>query len=157
MFHRTTLQPGSSSAPQHMYTPEALRHIGTQIEALVSQHSSLEMYRRSIERQLFSIAAQIQEQDVALIPRTVFLLLEMRGSGGVSNQLEQIARILHEVGYWKPRVRVQNYHRQDVYQLGKSAQKLFDDYTKLDRRIRELHARLGNIKQCRQLQPETTP
>lgn len=157
MFHRTTLQPGSSSAPQHMYTPEALRHIGTQIEALVSQHSSLEMYRRSIERQLFSIAAQIQEQDVALIPRTVFLLLEMRGSGGVSNQLEQIARILHEVGYWKPRVRVQNYYRQDVYQLGKSAQKLFDDYTKLDRRVRQLNARLGNIKQCRQLQSQTTP
>ena len=46
-------------------------------------------------------AEQVHEQDMALIPGGVFLLVEIGGSGGVSDQLEQIARILHEQGYWK--------------------------------------------------------
>ncbi len=156
MYYRVALQPDPSFTWSDMYTPETLQQIGTQLEAMASHHSSLEIHKRAIERQLASIAAQIKEQDVVLIPRTVFLLLEMRGSGGVSDQLEQIARILHEEGYWKPRERVQNYHRQDVYQLGKSAQRLFDDYAVLDRRVEQLHARLGHIKERRQMESETT-
>jgi hypothetical protein len=105
-----------------MYTAETLRHIGAQVEALTSRHCSLQPHKRAIERQLASIAAQIHEPDVVLTPRTVFLLLEMRGSGGVSDHLEQIARILHEEGYWKPHERVWNSQGQDVYYLGKSAQ-----------------------------------
>ena len=149
--------PSPPSTGPNKYTPETLRHIGTQVEALASRHSSLQMHKQAIERQLDSIAAQIHEPDVALIPRNVFLLLEMRGSGGVSAQLEQIACILHEEGYWKPRGRVQHYHQQDVYQLGKSAQKLFDDYAVVDRRVEQLHARLEHIKECRRMRSETTP
>jgi hypothetical protein len=158
LYHMgVALHPNPSSTWPEIYTPETLRQIGTQVEALMSYHNSLEIHKRSIERQLASIAIQIQEQDVVLIPRTVFLLLEMRGSGGVSDQLEQIACILHEEGYWKPRERVQNYHRQDVYQLGKSAQRLLDDYAVLDRRVEQLHTRLGHIKERRQMESEMTP
>jgi hypothetical protein len=157
MASRVVLQPDPSSPGPDKYTPETLKHIGTQVEALTSRHSSLKLHKRAIERQLRSIAAQIHEQVGVLIPRNIFLLLEMRGSGGVSDQLEQIARILHEQGYWKPQGRVQNYHGQDVYQLGKSTQRLFDDYAKLDRRVEQVHARLGDIKQRRQLAAETTP
>jgi hypothetical protein len=146
MSNRVTLQPNPSSTRLERYTPETLRHIGIQVEALLSRHSSLEMYRRSIEWQLALMAAQIHEDDVLLLPRSVFLLVEMRGSGGVSAQLEQIARILGEVGYWKPPVHVQNYRRQDVYHLGESAQRLFDDYTVLDERVKQLHAQLGHLK-----------
>ena len=78
---------------------ETLRRIERQIEALVSQERSLLTHKRAIERQLASIAAHIHEPDMMLIPRTVFLLLEMRGNGGVSGQLEYIARIVHEQGY----------------------------------------------------------
>jgi hypothetical protein len=115
------------------------------------------MHKRAIERQLAAIAAHISEHDAVLLPRSVFLLLEMRGSGGVSAQLEQIARIVHEQGNWIPHGRVPNYHRQDVYHLGKSAQRLFDDYAALNRRVEHVHARLGDIKQRRQLATETTP
>ncbi len=81
----------------------------------------------------------------------------MRGSGGVSAQLEQIARIVDEQGYWKPRGHVPNYYRQDVYHLGQSAQRLFDEYTVLDRRIEQLQAHLSHIKQCKQIVSDTTP
>jgi hypothetical protein len=157
MYHRAASQPDPSSTWLEMYSPETLRSIGTQVEALVSRHSSLASHKQAIERQLASMAAQIHEQDVALIPRTVFLLLEMRGSGAVSDQLEQIARILHEQGYWKPRGRVQNYYRQEVYHLGRSAQRLFDDYAVLDRRVEQLNTRLGQIRERWQMESETTP
>jgi TRAP-type mannitol/chloroaromatic compound transport system substrate-binding protein len=75
----------------------------------------------------------------------------------VSNSLEHIAHIVHEQGYWRPKERVQNYHRQDVYQLGKSAQRLFDDSQVLARRVALLQARLRNLKQYRYLSFETTP
>jgi hypothetical protein len=75
----------------------------------------------------------------------------------VSEQLEQIARLVLEEGYWKPREHVQHYYRQGVYLLGKSAQRLFDDYAVLDRRVEQVHARLEHIKQRQQLKPETTP
>lgn len=52
---------------------------------------------------------------------------------------------------------MQNYHRQDVYQLGKSTQRLFDDFAQLDQRVEQVHARLADIKQRRQLAAETTP
>jgi len=133
------------------------RHVGTQVEALMSQHSSLQLHKRAIERQLTLIAAHINEYDVVLNPRSVFLLLELRGSGGVSEQLEQIAHILHEEGYWKPRGRVQNYDRQDVYHLGKSTQRLFDDYALLDQRVEQLNAGLEAIKERQQLTSEMTP
>ena len=136
---------------------ETLRHIGTQVQALLSHHSSLTMHKRAIERQLASMAAQIHEPDIVLIPRTVFLLVEMRGSGGVCDQLEQIARIVHEQGYWQPHERVQNYQRQDVYHLGKSAQSLFDDCAALDRRVEHLHTRLGDIRERRQMKAEMAP
>ena len=123
----------------------------------MSQHSSLEVHKQAIERQLASIAARINEQEAALIPRDIFLLLELRGSGGVSEQLEQIARFLHEEGYWKPRGRVQYYSQQDVYQLGKSTQKLFDDYAALHQRAEQLCVRLEAIKERRQMTPEMTP
>ena len=139
------------------YHPETLRHIGTQLEALISQHSSLLIHKRAIERQLSSIAASIKEQVLVLIPRNVFLLLEMRGSGGVSNQLEQITHIVREEGYWIPRVRVQNYYRQDVYRLGKSVQRLFDDFAVLHQRVEQFNARLWHIKKCQQMEPEMTP
>jgi len=80
----------------------------------------------------------------------------MRGSGRVNEQIEQIAHIVHEQGYWKPSGRVQNYHMQDVYHLGKSAHKLFNDYEVLDRRVEQLQAWLRHIKQCRQMEAETT-
>jgi hypothetical protein len=151
------LQPDPSSTGLARSTPETLRHIGTEVEALTHQHSGLKIHKRAIERQLTSIAAQIHEEDVVLLPRTVFLLLETRGSGGVSAQLEQIARILHEQGYWKPQERVQHYSRQDVYHLGKSAQRLFDDYAALDWQVEQLQARLEHIKERQQMPSETTP
>src|SRR5438105_1815511 len=101
IYSRVTSQAHPSSTSSDIYPPEMLRQIGTQVEAAMSQHSSLEVHKRAIERQLASIAARINEQEVALIPRDIFLLLELRGSGGVGEQLEQIACILHEEGYWK--------------------------------------------------------
>ena len=157
MHSRVVWQPDPSSTRPARYTPETLRHIGTQVEALTSHCSSLKIHKRAIERQLASIAAHIHEQDIVLIPRTVFLLLEARGSGGVSAQLEQIARIIGEEGYWKPRERIQNYHRQDVYHLRESAQRLFDDYTALDRQVEQLHVRLEHIKERWQMASRTTP
>ncbi|GAC1647835.1 MAG: hypothetical protein NVS4B12_15830 [Ktedonobacteraceae bacterium] len=136
---------------------EILQDIETQVEVLISRHSSLMIHKRAIERQLASIAVRIHEPDVELTPRSVFLLLEIRGSGGVGEQLEQIAHIVHEQGYWKPNGQVQNYRLQDIYHLGKSVQRLFDDCTVVDRRIEELHAWLGHMKQCRQIGAETTP
>jgi hypothetical protein len=157
MSHRVIVQPSPASTQPARYSPEMLRHIGTQVEALMSQHSGLKLHKRAIERQLAAIAAQISEQEGVLLPCSVFLLVEIRGSGGVSAQLEQIASIAHEQGYWKPQGRVQNYHRQDVYQLGESTQRLFDDFAQLDQRVEQVHARLADIKQRRQLAAETTP
>jgi hypothetical protein len=157
MYNRVALQPNPSPRRPASYTPETLRHIGIQVEALTSRHASLKIHKRAIERQLAAIAARINTQGVVLVPHTIFLLLEMRGSGGVSDLLEKIAYIVHEQGYWKPRERIQNYHRQDVYYLGKSAQKLFDDYAALDWRVEQMHVRLGHIKQLRQMANETTP
>ncbi len=149
--------PNPSSTWPTRYSPEMLRHIGKQVESLMSRHSSLKMHKQAIERQLAAIAARISEHDAVLLPRSVFLLLEMRGSGGVSAQLEQIARIVHEQGYWKPPGHVPNYHQQDVYRLGKSAQRLFDDYAALDGRVEQVHGLLGDIKQRMHLAAETTP
>jgi hypothetical protein len=158
MIYDVALRAELSTVYPESYSPEALWRIGRQVEALLSQHSSLEMYRRSIEWQLGLIAAQIHaEEDVLLTPHSVFLLLELRGSGGVSAQLEQIARTLREVGYWKPPAHVQDYHRQDVYRLGKSAQQLFDDYAKVDLRVRQLNALIARIKEQRRMNPRTTP
>jgi hypothetical protein len=154
---RLTSQTHPSSTWSALYPPETLRQIGTQVEAVMSQHSSLGVHKQAIERQLASIAARINEQEGALIPRDIFLLLELRGSGQVSEQLEQIARILHEEGYWKPRGRVQYYSQQDVYQLGKSIQKLFDDYAALHQRAEQMCVRLEAIKEHRQMTPEVTP
>jgi hypothetical protein len=151
------LQQDSSPPGPEKYTPEALKQIGRQVEEQTSRHSSLKFHKRAIEQQLTSIAAHIHAPVGVLIPGNIFLLLEMRGSGGVSDQLEQIVRILHEQGYWKPQGRVCNYHRQDVYHLGKSVQQLFDDYTALDRRIEQVQAQLRHIKQCRQVVADTTP
>ena len=133
MFFRVAFRRGPSCKRPDRYPPEILRHIGAQVEVVRNRHASLQIHTRAIERHLASIAAHIQEPDAALTPRSVFLLLEMRGSGGVSEQLEQIACILHEQGYWKPHGRVKNYRRLDVYHLGKSAQRLFEDYAMLDR------------------------
>lgn len=133
------------STKPEISSPETLRRVESQVELLLSQHSNLELHRRSIERQLGLIAAHIHEENVPLIPCRVFLLLELRGSGGVSASLEQIARILCEVGYWKPRVSVWNYRPQDVYQLGRSAQKLFDNCTALDRKVKQLQAQVEQI------------
>ncbi len=130
-----------STGPQST-SPESLRRVESEVETFASKHSNLELYRRSIERQLGLIAAQIHEENVPLIPDRVFLLLELRGSGGVGAQLEQIARILCEAGYWKPPSGVGNYRRQDVYHLGRSAQKLFDDYEAIDRRVKQLQAQV---------------
>jgi hypothetical protein len=158
MVHRASSQAHPSSLrPERYHSSETLRSTGAQVEALVSRHSSLQIHKRAIEQQLALMAAQIHEQDVALIPGSVFLLVEIRGSGGVSDQLEHIARILHEQGYWKPRERVQSYHRQDVYHLGRSAQKLFEDYEAADRRVRQLLVLLGHIKERLQVESESTP
>jgi hypothetical protein len=157
MYNRVASQPDPSSRRPTRYTPETLRHIGIQVEALVSQHGSLKIHKRAIERQLTAIAARISKQDGVLNPHNIFLLLEIRGSGGVSAQLEQIAHIVHEHGYWKPQQHVQDYHRQDVYYLGKSVQKLFDDDTALDWRVEQLRVRLGHIKQLRHMASEMTP
>ena len=157
MYERVGGPPDDASGWSARYTAETLRHIGRQVEALMIQYSSLQLHKRVIERHLASMAAQIHEPDVILTPRAVFLLLEMRGSGGGSDHLEQIARIVEEQGYWKPHERVQSYHRQDVYQLGKSAQQLFDDYLMLARRVEHLQAALQNIKQHRHLAAETAP
>jgi hypothetical protein len=134
-----------------------LRYIGVQVETLMSQYCSLRVHKRAIERQLAAIAARICEQDVVLLPGSVFLLLELRGSGGVRAQLEQIVRIVEEQGYWKPREHVSNYHWQDVYHLGQSAQRLFNDATALERRIEHVQAHLKLIKQCRHMDSETSP
>jgi len=157
MFRHVSVQSDPSSTQPAKYSPQMLRHIGIQVESLMSKQSSLKMHKQAIERQLAAIAARISEHDGVLLPRSVFLLLESRGSGGVSTQLEQIAHIVHEQGYWKPQGHVPNYHRQDVYRLGKSAQRLFDDYKELDRQVEHVHALLGDIKQRRQLPTETTP
>ena len=138
MSYYVALHPGSSAIRSEKYSPETLRRIGRQVEALLSQHSSLEMYRRSVEWQLGLIAEQMQEDDVLLVPCSVFHLLETRGSAEVSAHLAQIAGILREAGYWQREAREQDYHRPDVYQLGKSAQKLFDDCAALDRRASQL-------------------
>lgn len=135
-------QPKPPSTVPEFSSLETLQRAESQLESLLSQYRNLELHRRSIERQLGLIAAYIHEENVPLIPCRVFLLLELRGSGGVGAHLEQIAHILCEVGYWKPPARVQNYHRQDVYHLGRSAQKLFDDYAALDWRIIQLQALL---------------
>ncbi len=156
MYSRIVEQSDLSSRWATRSSSETLQHIEKQVEALISQHSSLMIHKRAIEQQLTSIVTQIHEPDVVLSPRAVFLLLEMRGSGGVSEQLEQIAHIVHEQGYWKPNGHVQNYRLQDVYHLGKSAQKLFDDYAVVDRRVEQLYAWFRHIKQCRQMKAETT-
>jgi hypothetical protein len=134
---------------------ETLQHIERQVEALISQHSSLTIHKRAIERQLASIAVHIHEPDVMLTPHTVFLLLQMRGSGGVSEQLEHIAHIVDEQGYWKPNGRIQNYRLHEVYYLGKSAQRLFDTYEVVDRRAQQLYGWLTHIKQHQQMEVET--
>lgn len=157
MDSQVVFQPDSLSPRLEKYTAEALKHIGRQVEAQISRHSSLRLHKLAIEQQLRAIAAQIHEPVGVLIPGNIFLLLEMRGSGGVSEQLEQIARILHEQSYWKPQGRVHTYHRQDVYQLGKSTQRFFDDFAQLDQRVEQVHARLADIKQRRHLVAETTP
>ena len=156
MYYRIASQPNPSSQSAR-YTSETLRYMGIQVEALMSQHASLKIHKRAIERQLAAIASQINAQAAVLVPDTIFLLLEIRGSGGVSIQLEQIAHIIYEHGYWKPQYQVQNYHRQDVYYLGKSAQKLFDDYAALDWRVEQLSVQLAHIKQCRQMTSDMTP
>jgi len=157
MYHRIKTQPDPSSPRPVKYSPEMLWHIGTQVETLMSRYSSLKMHKRAIERQLAAIAARISEHGGVLLPRSVFLLLEMRGSGGVRAQLEQIARIVEEQGYWKPQEHVPNYHRQDVSHLGQSAQRLFDDATALERRIEHVQAHLRHIKQGRQMASDTAP
>ena len=156
MYYRVAEPTGLSSRWTIRSTDVTLRHIESQVVALISQHSSLMIHKRAIERQLTSIVAQIHEPDVELTPNAIFLLLEMRGSGGVSEQLEQIAHIVHEQGYWKPNGRIQNYRPQDVYHLGKSTQRLFDDYSGVDRRVEQLYTRLGHIKQHWQMEVETT-
>jgi hypothetical protein len=140
---------GPNKAPS-----ETLHRIERQVEALISRQSSLEMHKRAIEKQLASIADYIHEPDVILTPHPVFLLLEIRGSGGVSEQLEQIARIVHEEGYWKPGGRVQNYRRRDVYLLGRSAQRLFDTFAVIDHWVQQLYAHLWYIKQHWQMETE---
>ncbi len=157
MSYHVPLQVEPSSTRSQRYTSERLWQMGKQAEMLLSYYSSLETYKRSIERQLALMAAQIHEEDVLLSPRSVFLLVEIRGSGGLSARLEQIAHILGEVGYWKPVVSGNNYRGRDVYQLGKSAQRLFDDYALLDRRVKQLYRRLQYIKEQRHMELETSP
>ncbi len=135
---------------------ETLHHIERQVEALISQQNSLEIHKRAIEKQLASIADQIHEPDVMLTPDTVFLLLEIRGSGGVGVQLEQIAHIVHEEGYWKPGGPVQNYRLRDVYLLGRSAQRLFDAFVAIDHCVQQVYANLWYIKQRWQLEAEAS-
>ena len=98
MFSRMS-SPLNPAAPSEGAPSERLRHIGTEIETLMSQLSGLQGHKRAIERQLASIADQIHAHNEALTPGNIFLLLEIRGSAGVSQQLEQIAHILHEDGY----------------------------------------------------------
>lgn len=157
MAKHMATQAKASSNNLERDTSQALRNIGTQVEALLSQHSSLEMYRRSIERQLALLAARMHTEDVSLLPCRVFLLVEMRGIGGLSAPLEQIACVLAEVEYWKPSRYVQTYHPQDVYSLGRSAQRLFDDYAALDGRVRQLHAHLSYIRAYWHMKPEAPP
>ncbi len=157
MAKRVAEQARASSNNSGRYTLQHMRGIGVQIDALLSWHCSMEMYRRSIERQLALLAACMHAEDVALLPCNVFLLLEMRGSGGLSTPLEQIASVLAEVGYWKPAGKVQTYHPRDGYFLGRSAQKLFDDFAALDGRVRQLHAHLSSIKECWHMKPEASP
>lgn len=157
MAHPLAAQPNPSAIWAEQYTPEVLRSIGSQVEALLSQHSSLEIYKRSIERQLALIAAHLHLEDAQLLPRSMFLQVEIRGSGGCHAPLEQIARILGEVGYWKPPMPVQNYRGPEVYHLGQSTQRLFDDCAAWDRRVQQLHAQLGCLREQQHMQPETTP
>ena len=135
---------------------KALRHVERQVEALINQQSSLALHKRAIEKQLASIADQIHVPDVVLTPQRIFLLLELRGSGGVSDQLDQIAHIVREEGYWKPGGRVQNYRLRDVYLLGRSAQRLFDTFAVIDRCVQQLYAHLWYIKQRWQMGTETS-
>lgn len=135
---------------------ETLHHVERQVEALISQQSSLQIHKRAIEKQLASIADQIHEPDVMLTPQTVFLLLEIRGSGGVIDQLEQIAHIVDEEGYWKPGGSVQNYRLRDVYLLGRSAQRLFDTFAVIDRCVQQVYAHLWYIKQRWQMETEAS-
>jgi hypothetical protein len=122
----------------------------------MSHLSVLQVHKRAIERQLASIADQIHAHNEVLTPGNIFLLLEIRGSAGVGKQIEQIAHILHEDGYWKPRGRVEHYARQDVYHLGKSAQQLFDDLAVLDQRVQRFNTWLESIKERQQMASETT-
>lgn len=157
MTQRVRVRQHPSSIRSEKYSSEMLQRIGEQVEVLLSRLSSLQRYRCSIELQLALMATHFQEDDVLLLPRHVFLLVEMRGSGGVSASLDQITRILAELGYWKPAGRVKSYHRQDVYHLGKSAQRLFEDAAVLEERVRQLQALLAHIKECWQMEPETSP
>ena len=157
MAKYVAMQTKASSNNLERYTSQAIRQIGARVEALLSWHSSLEMYRRSIERQLALLAACMHTEDVSLLPSSVFLLVEMRGSGGLSVPLEQIALVLSEVGYWKSSRYAQTYHPRDVYSLGRSAQRLFDDYAALDGRVRQLHAHLSSIREYWHMKPEATP
>jgi hypothetical protein len=75
----------------------------------------------------------------------------------VSEQIEQIAHILHEGGYWKPRGRVEHYARQDIYHLGKSAQQLFDDCAVLHQRVEQFTTWLQSIKERHQMAADMTP
>lgn len=135
---------------------KTLQDVERQFEALISQQSSLALHKRAIEKQLASIANQIHEPDVILTPHTVFLLLEIRGSGGVSEQLEQIAHIVGEEGYWKPGGSVQNYRLRDIYLLGRSAQRLFDTFAIIDRYVKQVYAILRYIKQHWQMGAEAS-
>ena len=135
---------------------ETLHRVERQVETLICQQSSLQIHKRAIEKQLASIADQIHIPDVALTPQRIFLLLEIRGSGGVSEQLEQIARIVHEEGYWKPGGRIQNYRLRDVYLLGRSAQRLFDSFAVIDRCVKQIYAHLWYIKQRWQIGAEAS-
>jgi hypothetical protein len=82
--------------------------------------------------------------------------LEIRGSGGVSEQLEQIAHIVDEEGYWKPGGSVHNYRLRDIYLLGRSAQRLFDSFAIIDRCVQQVYAHLWYIKQCCQMATEAS-
>jgi hypothetical protein len=78
MSYRVIVQSDPSSEQPATYSPEMLRHIGMQVEALMSQYSSLKIHKRAIERQLAAIAARISEHDGVLHPRSVFLLRRYR-------------------------------------------------------------------------------
>jgi hypothetical protein len=156
MAYRVSWGHGPSSTQSERHHPEALQCLGSRIEALLSRNSSLQNYRHSLERQLAVLVARLGTQRVELVPRSVFLLLELRGSGGMSMPLEQIARILEELGYWQPGRPIRAYLRPDVYHLGLSAQQLFDDATALERRVRQIQAEVEWLREQKHLPPETT-